>query len=158
MSPIKDLKLVYEALNKEGTFSAGDTVVGTLSFTLKDDTKVKKLVVKLKGEARVHWTEGTGDRKRTRSDFRRYFNVKEYFVEENGKGESKWRVILFRIKTVYGTVCVVKKSCWTVVRWNCNLAETACFALMYFRAQNYTEMQEVGNLEAGSLPAGSKDR
>lgn len=89
MSPIKDLKLVYEALNKEGTFSAGDTVVGTLSFTLKDDTKVKKLVVKLKGEARVHWTEGTGDRKRTRSDFRRYFNVKEYFVEDNGKGESK---------------------------------------------------------------------
>lgn len=29
---------------------------------------------------------------------------------------------------------------------------------MYFDAQNYTEIQEVGNLEAGSLPAGSKDR
>lgn len=52
----------------------------------------------------------------------------------------------------------VKKSCWTVVRWNCNLAESACFAFMYFHAQNYTEMQEVGNLDAGSLPAGSKDR
>lgn len=108
--------MVYEALNTEGTFTAGDTVVGRLSFTLKDDTKVKKLVVKLKGEARVHWTEGTGDRKRTRSDFRRYFNVKEYFVEENGKGESKSRLVLFHVTTVYVTVCVVKKSCSTVVR------------------------------------------
>lgn len=87
MSPIKDLKLVYEALGKYNTFSTGDTVAGTLSFTLKDDAKLKKVVVKLKGRARVHWSEGTGDRRRSHTETREYFNVKKYFVEENGKGK-----------------------------------------------------------------------
>lgn len=87
MSPIKDLKLVYEAPGKENIFTAGDTVLGTLSFTLKDDAKLKKVVVKLKGGARVHWSEGSGDRRRSYTDTRVYFNVKKYFVEENGKGE-----------------------------------------------------------------------
>ncbi|XP_075899983.1 arrestin domain-containing protein 3-like [Nelusetta ayraudi] len=86
MSPIKDLQLVYEALGKYDTFSTGDTVAGTLSFTLKDDAKLKKVVVKLKGRARVHWSEGTGDRRRSHTETREYFNVKKYFVEENGKG------------------------------------------------------------------------
>lgn len=88
MSPIKDLKLVYEAHGKDNTFSAGDTVVGALSFTLKDDAKFKKVVVKLKGGARVHWSEGTGDRRRSYTATRGYFNVKKYFVEENGKGRA----------------------------------------------------------------------
>lgn len=89
MSPIKDFKLIYETLNKEDTFSEGDTVAGTVSLTLAEETKVKSLVVKVKGEARVHWTEGTGDRKRTRSDHRRYFKDKEYLVAENSKGRTK---------------------------------------------------------------------
>lgn len=87
MSPIKDLKLVYEAPGKENIFTTGDKVVGTLSFTLKDDAKLKKVVVKLKGGARVHWSSGTGDRRRSHTDTREYFNVKKYFVEENGKGK-----------------------------------------------------------------------
>lgn len=86
MSPIKELKLIYEVLNKEDTFSAGDTVEGAVAFTLTKETKVKSLLVKIKGEARVHWTEGSGDNKSSYSDYRRYFKVKEYLVEENTKG------------------------------------------------------------------------
>uniref|UniRef100_UPI0037E98BAD arrestin domain-containing protein 3-like n=1 Tax=Semicossyphus pulcher TaxID=241346 RepID=UPI0037E98BAD len=83
MSPIKDLILTYEALNKEDTFSAGDTITGTLTFTLTKDTKVKKLSVKAKGRAHVHWTEGTGDRKKSYTAQRDYFKAKKCFVEKS---------------------------------------------------------------------------
>jgi len=88
MSPIKDLNLVYEALNQEDTFSQGDTIVGTVTFTLTKETKVKGLVVKAKGEARVHWTEGTGDQRSSHNAHRRYFKLKECLVAENEKGMS----------------------------------------------------------------------
>lgn len=86
MSPIKDLGLTYESLNEEGTFSEGDTLSGTLSFTLAKDTKVKCIFVKAKGEAHVHWTEGCGDSESSYSAHRRYFKVKEDLVAENAKG------------------------------------------------------------------------
>lgn len=89
MSPIKDFKLIYEAANQEGTFSAGDTIVGTATFKLSDETKVKSIAVKVKGEARVHWTEGTGDHKRTHSDHRTYFKEKVYMVEKHGKSRPR---------------------------------------------------------------------
>ena len=85
MSPIKDLRVTYEALNEEGTFSAGDTVAGTVTFTLTKDTKVKSLWVKLKGDANVRWTERSGDDETTYSAHRRYFKVKRYVVDEKGK-------------------------------------------------------------------------
>lgn len=82
MSPIKDFKLVYVAPNKENIFSDGDTVAGKVTFELKEETKVKGVIVKVKGEARVHWTDGTGDRRKTHSDRRRYFKDKVRLVEE----------------------------------------------------------------------------
>ncbi|KAM6943987.1 arrestin domain-containing protein 3-like [Lycodopsis pacificus] len=86
MSPIKDLNLVYEALNKEDTFSQGDTIAGTLTFTLTKETKVKVLTVKAKGDARVHWTHGTGDNRKSYNAHRRYLKLKEHVVAENEKG------------------------------------------------------------------------
>lgn len=89
MSPIKDLKLICEALNKEGAFSEGDVVEGAVTFTLTKQTKVKSLLVKVKGDARVRWTERRGDDESTYSDHRRYFKVKQYVVAENAKGRPK---------------------------------------------------------------------
>lgn len=86
MSPIKDFKLLYIAPNKENVFSSGDTVVGKVTFTLKEETKVKGVAVKVKGEARVHWTDGTGDRRKSHSDHRRYFKDKVVLVEEGKTG------------------------------------------------------------------------
>lgn len=86
MSRIKDLNLTYEAINEEGTFSEGDTLAGTLAFTLTKDTKIKSLFVKAKGEAHVHWTEGSGDDERSYSAHRRYFKVKEFLLAENAQG------------------------------------------------------------------------
>ncbi|XP_034546927.1 arrestin domain-containing protein 3-like [Notolabrus celidotus] len=86
MPSIKDLALSYEALNEENTFTQGDTIMGKLSFTLTKDTKVKSLGVKVKGHAYVHWTEGTGDRRRSHTANRKFFNVKKKFVEKASEG------------------------------------------------------------------------
>ncbi|XP_044225362.1 arrestin domain-containing protein 3-like [Thunnus albacares] len=86
MSPIKEFTLTYEALNEENTISDGDTVTGTVSFTLKKETKVKSLLVKVKGDASVQWSEGSGDDKQSYSAHRRYFKVKEYLIAEDAKG------------------------------------------------------------------------
>ncbi|KAM4577003.1 arrestin domain-containing protein 3-like [Odontesthes bonariensis] len=88
MSPIQDFALVYEALNNSGTFSEGDPIIGTLTFKLKKDTKVKNVFLKAKGEAHVHWTEGSGDNERSYSAHTRFFKVKEYLVAEKDEGNK----------------------------------------------------------------------
>uniref|UniRef100_A0A8C5I6Z7 Arrestin domain-containing protein 3-like n=1 Tax=Gouania willdenowi TaxID=441366 RepID=A0A8C5I6Z7_GOUWI len=80
MAPINDFEVLYEAPNKEGTFSEGDTITGTVSFNLSKETKVKSVTVKAMGETSVHWTKGTGDRKKRVSAYRPYFKVKDNLV------------------------------------------------------------------------------
>ncbi|XP_070760907.1 arrestin domain-containing protein 3-like [Enoplosus armatus] len=86
MSPIKDFGVTYEAVNRENTFSGGDTVTGTVTFTLTSETKVKSVAVKVKGQADVRWTEGSGDNKKSYTAQRKYFKLKENLVAEHGKG------------------------------------------------------------------------
>lgn len=85
MSP-KDFKLRYEAVNKEGTFSEGDTITGIVSFTLTKDTKVECLTVKAKGDAHVHWSKGTGDDRRSYSAWRKLFKEKENVIAKKDSG------------------------------------------------------------------------
>uniref|UniRef100_A0A7N6F6W1 Arrestin C-terminal-like domain-containing protein n=1 Tax=Anabas testudineus TaxID=64144 RepID=A0A7N6F6W1_ANATE len=103
MSPIKDFNVTYETLNGEGTFSEGDIVPGTVSFTLTKDTKVKSIFVKSKGEAHVHWTEGSGDDETSYSAHRKYFKVKEFLVVENAKGDC-FQCMLIVLTSLVGTV------------------------------------------------------
>ncbi|XP_054467183.1 arrestin domain-containing protein 3-like [Anoplopoma fimbria] len=86
MSPIKDLNLVYEALNVEDTISPGDTIEGTVTFTLTKDTKVKSVSVKVKGDAHVHWSEGSGDNRRSYTSSRHYLKLKQPIIVKNEKG------------------------------------------------------------------------
>ena len=88
MFPIQDFKLTYKLLNKEKTFSEGDIVAGTVTFTLTRETKVKSLLVKVKGDANVHWTEGSGIRETDYEAHRRYLKVKEYLLAEKPEGKS----------------------------------------------------------------------
>ena len=89
MSPIKDFFLDYDAVNEEKTFSEGDTISGRVTFTLTKDTKVKGLMVKVKGDANVKWTEGFGDDETTYSAHKRYLKLKEYLIPEDAKSRSK---------------------------------------------------------------------
>ncbi|XP_039875432.1 arrestin domain-containing protein 3-like isoform X1 [Simochromis diagramma] len=88
MSRIKDFNVTYGTIDESDTFSEGDTIVGTVSFSLTKAIKVKSVSVKAKGDANVHWSEGSGDDERSYSDHRRYFKVKELLVAENAKGTS----------------------------------------------------------------------
>ncbi|XP_071783608.1 arrestin domain-containing protein 3-like [Centroberyx gerrardi] len=85
MPASKELTLTYNVLNDENTFSEGDTLTGRVTLTLAKDTKVKSLFVKVKGDANVHWTEGSGDDKKSYSAFRRYFKLKEYLIPQVSK-------------------------------------------------------------------------
>ncbi|KAG7243939.1 hypothetical protein INR49_006097 [Caranx melampygus] len=86
MSRVKGFELTYEALNENNTFSEGDTVSGRVTLTLAKETKVKYLIVKFKGEARVLWSEKTINSTITYTAHERYFKVKESLVAENEKG------------------------------------------------------------------------
>lgn len=94
MSPIKDFKLIYDAINKENAFSSGDTIKGTVTFTLTEETKIKCLYVKAKGDANVHWTEhhhgnthGHGHgHTQSYTAHKRYYKTKEFLVAENKDG------------------------------------------------------------------------
>ncbi|XP_042343744.1 arrestin domain-containing protein 2-like [Plectropomus leopardus] len=86
MSLIKDFHLVYHSLNEEGIFSEGDTISGTVTFTLTKQTNVKGLMVKAKGDANVHWKECSENGETTYSAHKRYFKLKQYLVPEHTKG------------------------------------------------------------------------
>uniref|UniRef100_A0A672JNE9 Arrestin domain-containing protein 3-like n=1 Tax=Salarias fasciatus TaxID=181472 RepID=A0A672JNE9_SALFA len=77
MSPFKDLKLVFEALNQEGSYPE---VRGTLSFYLNSDTTVKSISVKAKGDATVEWRNNFGVFWVDYEAYMRYFEMKQYLV------------------------------------------------------------------------------
>nr|XP_046242995.1 arrestin domain-containing protein 3-like [Scatophagus argus] len=86
MSPIKDLSVIYEALNGEYVFSEGDTVAGAVTFTLLKETKVTSIVAKVKGDARVSWTEEHDEGTSCFSEHKRVLKVKEHLVARSPKG------------------------------------------------------------------------
>uniref|UniRef100_A0A3Q4GF44 Arrestin C-terminal-like domain-containing protein n=1 Tax=Neolamprologus brichardi TaxID=32507 RepID=A0A3Q4GF44_NEOBR len=84
MSSMKDLNVTFETINEDGSYSEGNTIVGTVSFRLTKEVKVKSLSVKAKGDVKAEWTEGTGYFQITHTAKRRYFKVKEYLIAKNG--------------------------------------------------------------------------
>lgn len=95
MSPIKDFHLVYNVPNSGEAFSEGDTVGGTVSFSVTKESKVKSILVKLKGDASVSWEEGMGDDRTQYSDRRKYFKVKNYLVAHSEGGGSTLALFSF---------------------------------------------------------------
>uniref|UniRef100_A0A669BC02 Arrestin C-terminal-like domain-containing protein n=1 Tax=Oreochromis niloticus TaxID=8128 RepID=A0A669BC02_ORENI len=103
MSSMKDLNVTFETISEDGSYSEGDTIVGTVSFRLTKEVKVKSLSVKAKGDVKAEWTEGTGYFQITHTAKRRYFKVKEYLIAKNGKGKS----MPSSFKGVYGKIVYI---------------------------------------------------
>uniref|UniRef100_A0A672JNK6 Arrestin-like N-terminal domain-containing protein n=1 Tax=Salarias fasciatus TaxID=181472 RepID=A0A672JNK6_SALFA len=80
--------LTLEALNQECTYSAGDTIRGTLSFYLNSETTVKSISVKAKGDAMVKWTKKSGNSTTYYKGHVRYLKIKEYLVAKDTGGKS----------------------------------------------------------------------
>uniref|UniRef100_A0A3Q2VCC3 Arrestin domain-containing protein 3-like n=1 Tax=Haplochromis burtoni TaxID=8153 RepID=A0A3Q2VCC3_HAPBU len=104
MSSMKDLNVTFEAINEDGSYSEGDTIVGSVSFRLTKEVKVKSLSVKAKGDVKAEWTEGTGYFQITHTAKRRYFKVKEYLIARNGVHTFRFGSMPSSFKGVYGKI------------------------------------------------------
>lgn len=87
MPAVNSFTINYDAVNEEGTFSAGDTVTGQVILSLSKETKAQRLFVKAKGDADVRWTRKSGERTHTYSAHRRYFKLKEFLIPEGTEGK-----------------------------------------------------------------------
>ncbi|KAM9857014.1 arrestin domain-containing protein 3-like [Aulostomus maculatus] len=80
------LTITCDALNESGTFSEGDTVTGAVTLVLSKQTLIKRLFVKLKGDARVRWLRKSSSRTYTSSAHRRYFKLRQFLIPEYTEG------------------------------------------------------------------------
>ncbi|XP_039874990.1 arrestin domain-containing protein 3-like [Simochromis diagramma] len=88
MPSIKDFYLTFETTNEDGSYSEGDTIVGTVNFRLTPNVSINTLTVKAKGDAKTKWTEDIGDYLMTVTSKKRYFKVKDYLIGVTLKGTS----------------------------------------------------------------------
>uniref|UniRef100_A0A3B4AJI3 Arrestin-like N-terminal domain-containing protein n=1 Tax=Periophthalmus magnuspinnatus TaxID=409849 RepID=A0A3B4AJI3_9GOBI len=93
-SGFKNVNINLTSANPRRTFSCGDTVTGTLSFDLTKETKITSITMALTGNVDVHWSTGSGGKKRHRRHFSakiNLFNLKSVLLQENrlGGGQTK---------------------------------------------------------------------
>uniref|UniRef100_A0A3B4AKI5 Arrestin-like N-terminal domain-containing protein n=1 Tax=Periophthalmus magnuspinnatus TaxID=409849 RepID=A0A3B4AKI5_9GOBI len=85
-SGFKNVNINLTSANPRRTFSCGDTVTGTLSFDLTKETKITSITMALTGNVDVHWSTGSGGKKRHRRHFSakiNLFNLKSVLLQEN---------------------------------------------------------------------------
>lgn len=86
MSYIKNFKIRYFPLNSENTFSAGDTVEGSVTFTLTSVIKIKCLYVMVVGSAQVVWGGDQSNSLVGVNAQTEYYQVKEILIEKKKDG------------------------------------------------------------------------
>uniref|UniRef100_A0A3P9C8Q5 Arrestin C-terminal-like domain-containing protein n=1 Tax=Maylandia zebra TaxID=106582 RepID=A0A3P9C8Q5_9CICH len=101
MPSIKDFYLTCETTNEDGSYSEGDTIVGTVNFKLTTNVSINTLTVKAKGDAKTKWTEDIGDYLMTVTSKKRYFKVKDYLIGVTLKGVHTFE---FRLKLPEGSM------------------------------------------------------
>lgn len=87
-STVKSLKVTYNPINEENTFTSGDSVSGQVTLEVAKDCEIDSLSIKFKGKASVMWTERHGQVTVVYHSKDKYFSNKHYFVrDQNSKGE-----------------------------------------------------------------------
>ncbi|XP_036382709.1 arrestin domain-containing protein 3-like [Megalops cyprinoides] len=88
LTTVKRMKVIYDSIIEDNTFSSGDVITGRVILEVSKEAKINSLSVKAKGEAHVHWTEGSGDDERHYSANERYFKLKQFIIQSQ-KGDGK---------------------------------------------------------------------
>lgn len=84
---ITNFKINYDVYNESRTFSSGDRVTGNISFELKKEIKISTISMEFRGMAHVHWSSGSGGKKRRRRHYSAkldYFRIKSSILQDSG--------------------------------------------------------------------------
>ncbi|XP_041793005.1 arrestin domain-containing protein 3-like [Chelmon rostratus] len=79
-STVKSLKVTYNPINENNTFTSGDCVSGLVTLEVAKDCQIESFVVKCKGKAEVLWTERHGNTTVVYHSKDKYFSIKHYFI------------------------------------------------------------------------------
>lgn len=85
-SAFKNFNINLNSVNPRNTFSCGDIVTGAISFDLTKETKITSIAMGLTGKVNVHWSSGSGGKKRRRRHFSAkidLFNLRSVILQEN---------------------------------------------------------------------------
>lgn len=66
--------------NPQKVLYAGQLLSGSVRLVLTEQKTVRGIYVRIIGKAYCHWTEGTGDNRKSYTGSEEYLNEKTYFV------------------------------------------------------------------------------
>uniref|UniRef100_A0A8C3ANK7 Si:ch211-130m23.2 n=1 Tax=Cyclopterus lumpus TaxID=8103 RepID=A0A8C3ANK7_CYCLU len=81
-STVKSLKVTYNPVNEENTFTSGDCVSGEVTLELAKECSIDALSVKFKGKAHVLWSERYGETTVVYHAKDKYFSIKHFFIQD----------------------------------------------------------------------------
>ncbi|XP_077457553.1 arrestin domain-containing protein 3-like [Stigmatopora argus] len=87
-STVKSLKVTYNDVRENGTFTNGDTLNGQVHLEVTKDCKVESLFVKFKAKAEVLWSERHYKHTYTYYDRKKYFSLKHDFIQNGDATDS----------------------------------------------------------------------
>uniref|UniRef100_A0A3B4ZY87 Arrestin C-terminal-like domain-containing protein n=1 Tax=Stegastes partitus TaxID=144197 RepID=A0A3B4ZY87_9TELE len=73
---VKSLSVGFNPINESNIFTSGDVITGQITLELSKECKIDSLYVKLKGKAKVKWTESYGRTVVTYHSKDKYFSLK----------------------------------------------------------------------------------
>lgn len=93
-STVKRLEVSYNPINKNNTFTCGDTVSGEVTLEVAKDCQIKDLFIKFKGKAEVLWTERHGQNTVTYHSKDKYFSFRHYFIRHKNATADDERALM----------------------------------------------------------------
>ncbi|XP_071338821.1 arrestin domain-containing protein 3-like [Trachinotus anak] len=78
---VKSFSVGYNPINKSDIFTSGDRLTGQITLELTSECKIDSLCVKLKGKAKVQWTEHYGKTTVTYHNKVKYFSIKQFLIQ-----------------------------------------------------------------------------
>ncbi|KAG5280759.1 hypothetical protein AALO_G00063720 [Alosa alosa] len=88
MSPIKSLKVTYDAINENNTFSSGGFISGRVTLEVEKETKINSFLVKAKGKASVLWSQRIGTVNMVFYEKETLFKSEHFFIAEKKDEDS----------------------------------------------------------------------
>uniref|UniRef100_A0A672FFA4 Arrestin-like N-terminal domain-containing protein n=1 Tax=Salarias fasciatus TaxID=181472 RepID=A0A672FFA4_SALFA len=80
---IKTFSVGYDRINKTNVFTSGDPISGTITLEVTKDCKVQSLCIKLRGNAKVRWNEGSGKNIEILQSREKYFSILQFIIQDH---------------------------------------------------------------------------